>query len=59
MDLMTNMKRRYTDQGYAEELQEIRERLVLMAGRVENIIEAALQALVDRDVERALSLIHI
>ena len=50
---MTNMKRRYTDQGYAEELQEIRERLVLMAGRVENIIEAALQALVDRDVDRA------
>ena len=53
MDLMTNMKRRYTDHGYAEELQEIRERLVLMAGRVENIIEAALQALVDRDVDRA------
>ena len=50
---MEHMKRRYTDQGYAEELQEIRERLLLMASRVENIIENALAALVERDADRA------
>jgi len=49
----------YTDQGYAEELQEIRERLLLMASRVENIIETALQALVERDAERARETILI
>lgn len=43
----------YTDQGYAEELREIRERLLLMADRVESIIASALQALINRDVEAA------
>ena len=47
------MKRRYTDQGYAEDLLEIRQRLVLMTGRVEDIIESALQSLIDRDIELA------
>ena len=50
---MENMKRRYTDQGYAEDLLEIRQRLVLMTGRVEDIIESALQSLIDRDIELA------
>jgi phosphate transport system protein len=49
MDLMKS----YTDQGYAEELQEIRDRLLLMASRVENMIDTALQCLVARDADRA------
>ena len=44
---------RYTDQGYATELLEIRERLLLMAGRVEHMIDEAIASIVNRDTERA------
>ena len=48
----------YTDQGYAQELREIRERLLLMSGRVERIIRDSIQSLVERDVERARATIR-
>jgi phosphate transport system protein len=48
----------YTDQGYAQELQEIRERLLLMSGRVERVIRDAIRSLVDRDVEHARATIQ-
>ena len=40
----------HTDKGYMAELQEIRERLLVMAGRVEAIIADAMTCLVERDV---------
>jgi phosphate transport system protein len=43
----------YTDRSYAEELRVIRERLLRMAGRVENMIEQSMKALMDRDAELA------
>lgn len=48
----------YTDQGYAQELQEIRERLLLMSGRVERVIRDSIRSLVDRDVEHARATIQ-
>lgn len=48
----------YTDQGYAQELREIRERLLLMSGRVERIIRDSIQSLVERDMERARATIQ-
>jgi len=47
----------YTDQGYANELKEIRERLLLMVGRVEKMIEEAIEALVNRDIARGQAVI--
>jgi phosphate transport system protein len=43
----------YTDRSYAEELRVIRERLLRMAGRVENMIEQSMKALMERDAELA------
>jgi len=43
----------YTDRTYAEELRVVRERLLRMAGRVENMIEQSMKALVERDAELA------
>ena len=39
----------YTNQSYARDLREIRERLLLMSGRVERIIRESIQCLVNRD----------
>lgn len=47
----------YTDKGYSAELEEIRDRLLLMAGRVDVIIGDAMESLVQRDGERALATI--
>ncbi|MFH1466162.1 MAG: PhoU domain-containing protein, partial [Pseudomonadota bacterium] len=47
IDRMT--ERRHTDQGYDRDLQEIRERLLAMADRVERMIADAVQALVEDD----------
>jgi phosphate transport system protein len=43
----------HTDREYERELVEIRERLLLMAGRVEEMIHAAVDALLARDVALA------
>jgi len=43
------MAPRHTDSEYETELATLRERLLLMAGRVETMISAAIRALVERD----------
>lgn len=45
--------RTHTDRRYAAQLKELRENLLLMAGRVEQMIEQAMHALVERDAELA------
>ena len=47
------MMNQYTDRSYAEELRLIRERLLQMAGRVEEMIELSIRALVERDSDLA------
>jgi phosphate transport system protein len=42
-------ERRHTDQGYDQDLQTIRERLLTMAGRVERMIAEAVRALMEDD----------
>ncbi len=51
--------RDYTDQGYAEELTEIRSRLLVMAGRVETMIAQSMHALVSRDAELAVATVEL
>ena len=47
----------YTDQGYANELREIRARLLLMVGRVEKMIGESVDALVNRDIKKGEAVI--
>jgi phosphate transport system protein len=47
------MERRHTDAEYEKMLKQIRERLLLMAGRVEGMIHDAIESLVQRDSELA------
>ena len=53
------MRRRHTDKGYERELNEVRQRLLLMAGRVEDLVEKSIQAFVRHDslaAEQAIQL---
>lgn len=50
---------RYTDKGYAQELQTIHERLLAMAGKVERMIADAVESLVDDDKALAQAVIDI
>ncbi len=50
---MTTMGKGHTDREFEAELQEIRHRLLRMAGRVEEMITDAVRALVERDPELA------
>ncbi len=43
------MRRRHTDKGYERELNEVRQRLLLMAGRVEDLVEKSIAAFVLHD----------
>lgn len=43
----------HTDRAYEKELQDLRQRLLLMAGRVEGMIDSSIRALVERDPELA------
>lgn len=43
------MAKRHTDRSYEQELQDLRQRVLLMAGRVEEMIAEAMRALVERD----------
>lgn len=52
------MTRAHTNRGYEEELSELRERVLVMAGRVEKMISDSIQALVERDSELAASTIE-
>ena len=47
------MPKTHTDREYEQQLQLVRERLVIMAGRVEEMIAASIRALVERDVPLA------
>jgi phosphate transport system protein len=47
------MTMRHTDREFENELQQLRERLLLMAGRVEQMIAASVKALVERDLDQA------
>jgi len=47
------MDRKHTDAEYERMLQQIRERLLLMAGRVEDMIHDAIESLVQRNSELA------
>jgi len=47
------MKREHTDRKYAAELQDLRERILLMAGRVEQMINQAVESVVTRDIDLA------
>jgi phosphate transport system protein len=47
------MTKTHTDREYENQLRELRERLLLMAGRVEEMIGKSVQALVERDAELA------
>ncbi len=49
----TALERKHTDAQYEEKLRQIREKLLLMAGRVEQMIHQAVQALIERDAELA------
>lgn len=53
------MERKHTDAEYEKMLQQIRERLLLMAGRVEMIIHGSIQALIERDAESAQATIEL
>ena len=53
------MKREHTDRKYAAELWDLRERLLLMAGRVEQMIKQAVEAVVGRDIELARATIQL
>ena len=47
------MTKTHTDRSYEGELQELRKRVLLMAGRVEAMITEAMRALVERDTDLA------
>jgi phosphate transport system protein len=47
------MQRQHTDRVYEAQLEAVRRNLIVMAGRVEEMIAHAVQALVERDVELA------
>lgn len=47
------MRSRHTDREYEQELQDLRERLLLMAGYVEEMTSSAIRSLVERDSDLA------
>jgi len=53
------MNREHTDRKYAYELRVLRQRLLLMAGRVEQMIKLAVEAVVNQDVDLARATIQL
>ena len=51
------MNRRHTSREYEDELQRLRERILLMGAKVEQLIKSAIEALLKRDSELAKSMI--
>lgn len=51
------MPREHTDREYEGELRKLRDRLLLMGGKVEEMIKGSVQALVDRDSDLARRII--
>ena len=54
---MTTMKKKHTDQGYEAELNGLREQLLLMGAKVEEMIANSMRALVERDTLLAKEMI--
>jgi hypothetical protein len=50
--------RAHTDRAYEGELAKLRERLLLMGTRVEEIIQGSMQSLLERDTELAQRMIQ-
>jgi phosphate transport system protein len=53
-----SMEKEHTDRRYRENLQKLRERLLRMAGRVEEMIARSVESLVDQNVELARQVIE-
>ena len=53
------MPRLHTDQAYEGELRRIREMLLMMGAKVEEMLGQAMKALVDRDSELAEKTLYI
>lgn len=51
------MSREHTDKAFAQELKELKEKILKMSGKVEEMISKSIQALVDRDSDLAESII--
>lgn len=54
----TQPARQHTDRGYEEELRKLREQLLLMAAKVEEMIANSMRALVERDTLLAREMIE-
>lgn len=53
------MPKFHTDRSYDQQLQELRQHLLLMAGRVEEMIEGSMRAFVNRDATLARKVIEL
>ncbi len=53
------MTRTHTDREYDNQLRQLRDKLLLMAGHVEHMIAHAIQALVERDAKQAQQTIEL
>lgn len=53
------MNRRHTSREYEDELQRLRERILLMGAKVEQLINSAIEALLKRDTELAKRMIAL
>ena len=53
------MARQHTDKEYEAELVKLREQLLVMGGRVEEMIASSIKALVERDTELAQKTIEL
>ena len=51
------IKRKHTDQGYENDLESLREQLLLMGAKVEEMIASSMRALIDRDTLLAREMI--
>ena len=59
MVAVPGMRKVHTDRGYEEQLRKLRESLLLMAGRVEEMIQKSVKALVERDSDMARACIAL
>jgi phosphate transport system protein len=57
MDARTTTGRLHTDREYEQELQKLRDQILLMGAKVEQMLENSMKALVERDSDQAKSTI--
>jgi phosphate transport system protein len=53
MDARTTSGRAHTDREYEQELQKLRDQILLMGAKVEQMLESSMRALIDRDGDLA------